>query len=109
MVILNKIRGATLVETLVASALIVLVFLMASLCFNNIFESVVKNNTAPLHTRIAELQYLTEHQKVDLPFYEESPVWNISIQPQGEKIILEASFKPNELKNIYLEIVPNEE
>lgn len=108
MALLKKIKGATLVETLVASSLIVLVFLIASLSFNNIFQGVAKNNDRNYQNRIKELTYLSYHQKIQLPFEEETPQWNITIVAYPEGQLLEGTYKPNPAKDFEKIIVTHE-
>ncbi len=98
MFILKKIRSATLVETLVASAIIMIVFLIASLSLNNVFRGVVKNNDAQFQNRIKELTYFTKNNKVALPFYEETEQWDIVIETQEGVITMEALHKPSNSK-----------
>lgn len=80
MAVLKKIKAATLVETLVASAIIVIVFLIASISINNVFNSTIKSNDFELNNRIKEITYLAKHQKVPLPFVEETHKWEISLE-----------------------------
>ena len=95
MVILKKLRAATLVETLIASVIIVVVFMIASLSLNNIFRGAVKGNDAPLQNRIKELSYLYKNDKVLLPFYEDSDGWEITIEKQDGEIIVSSENKNN--------------
>ena len=80
MVILKKIRGSTLMETLVASVLVVIIFLMASMILNNIFSNTVKNDTRDIETYINELEYLYKNEKLQLPYSDEFEAWNITVQ-----------------------------
>ena len=80
MVILKKIKGATLIETLVASAIILIVFVFAMLSLNSIFFNSIKKDDSRLTNRLKELEYFSIHGKISLPFYEESDLWDISIQ-----------------------------
>lgn len=98
MFIFKKIRSATLVETLIASAIIMIVFLIASLSLNNVFKGVVKNNDAQFQNRIKELTYFTKNNKVALPFYEETEQWDIVIETQEGVITMEALHKPSNSK-----------
>ncbi len=82
MVILKKIRGATLIETLTASVLIIIVFMIASLSFNNIFNNHVKQDLGAIENRIKELEYLVHHQKITIPYTEGFSGWGIEIIAQ---------------------------
>lgn len=95
MVILKKIKAATLLETLVASAIIVIIFLIASISINNVFNSTVKTNDFELNNRLHEITYLAKHQKVDLPFIEETHKWEIVLESSGNYLSLQIKNKMN--------------
>lgn len=95
MVILKKIRSATLVETMVASVIIVIVFVVASLSVNNIFKGVINSDDSALRNRINELTYFIQNKKIKVPFYEETAPWDIAIEKQEEEIVMEISNKKN--------------
>ncbi len=88
MVVLKKIRAATLIETLTASVLIIIVFMIASLSFNNIFNTHVKRNQSAIENRIKELEYLSLHQKIKLPYSEDFAGWDIEITNQKRTTLL---------------------
>ncbi|GAB5400859.1 MAG: hypothetical protein Aureis2KO_24440 [Aureisphaera sp.] len=96
MVVLKKIRAATIVEILVASAIIVIVFTISSLSLNNVFKGVVKGNDAEFQNRMKELTYLAKHQKISIPFYEDTEQWDIAIEKTGTAIMMEAVHKASE-------------
>lgn len=85
MVILKKIKGSTLMETLVATVLIVAIFMIASMVLNNIFSSSIKNSTRAIDTQLYELQYLYDNDKLHLPFLESFGEWQIRIGEFQEK------------------------
>ena len=88
-----KIRASSLIETIVASILIMIVFVIASLTLNNIFRGVVKNDTSQLDYRVKELTYLFQNDKLELPFYEETKMWDIAIEGSESDYRLEALYK----------------
>lgn len=83
MALLKKIRGTSLVETLTASVIIVVVFMIASFSFNNVFQNAVRSDDNLLQNRLQELKYLSEYDKLSLPFYEEGTYWTISTEDIG--------------------------
>ncbi len=87
MVVLKKIKAATLVESLVSSAIILMVFMFASLTLNSAFKSTILKNTGALESRLNEIEYLFEHQKIQLPFYEETEQWDIEIVDEPMRIL----------------------
>lgn len=77
--VLRKIKGATLMETLVATVLVVVVFMMASLILNNTFSNYIKNNKHQLYNYLHELEYLYISEKIELPYDSDYKDWSISI------------------------------
>ncbi len=95
MVILKKVRSATLVETMVASVIIVIVFLIASLSLNNIFRGTINSDDSALQNRINELTYFVNNEKIKAPFYEDTALWDIGIEIQGGEKVIEVLNKKN--------------
>lgn len=93
MVILKKIRAASLVEALTASVIIVLVFMIASLSFNNIFMNTIRADDSLLVNRQKEIIYFTRHGKLDFPFFEEKEYWLISGHKEGKRVYYEIQNK----------------
>lgn len=87
-----------MVEVLVASAIILIVFVIGSLSLNNVFVSGIKGNDSLMKSRINELLYLTQHRKITLPYYEETETYDISIEKKGENIVIESLHKPTNKK-----------
>ena len=67
-------------ETLVATVLIVVVFMLASLILNNVFSKTIKNNTNAIEAQLNELRYLQWHNQLEIPYYDDFGVWQISIE-----------------------------
>jgi len=89
-------------ETLVATVIIMLVFMISSFLLNSLFNNTVKYNTDAVHTHISELMYLSEHNQLEIPFDDTFNDWNISIEREGKKLIFEASHRETK-KTIHLE------
>lgn len=66
-------------ETLVATVLIVVVFMIASMILNNLFGSGIRNNTQEVRYEMTRLQYLYENEKLALPYHAEEGNWNIEV------------------------------
>ncbi|WP_421806118.1 hypothetical protein [Flagellimonas sp.] len=89
--VLKRIKGSTLMETLVATVLIVVVFMMASLTLNTLFSTTITTNDEPVRQELLFLQYTFDHGKLSLPYYGELDAWDISVQEQevqGTKTIV---------------------
>ena len=84
MALLKKIKASTLMETLVAPALIVIIFIIASMILNNVFSNSIKNNTQGIKQHLYELQYLQVNEKLSIPYYETYGTWDVTIDRYKE-------------------------
>jgi len=105
-----RLKASTLMETLVATVLIVVVFMMASMILNNLFSNTVKGNTRDVEAHLNELNYLYLNDKLNLPFYDDYKQWHISIvlneTNNQNKIVFEAE-NSNTNQTILKEISAN--
>lgn len=95
MVKLKKIKASSLIETLTASVIIMVVFMIASFSFNNVFLNTIKSDDALLRNRIQEITYFTKNRKISFPFYEEKEYWIFSGIKNGEVV----SFEIQNIRN----------
>ncbi|QYJ68273.1 hypothetical protein [Flavobacterium litorale] len=95
MALLKKVKSATLMETLVATVLIVIVFIVASLILNNLLFNSFSKRTHDIETRIYELEYQVKNDNIQLPYQETFNNWEIElkIEKDNEKIWLYADAK----------------
>jgi len=95
MAVLKKIKASTLMETLIATVLVVVTFLLASMILNNLVSDAVSSNTMAIDTHLIELQYLQQHQKLEMPYTERFQNWSISVERLEEhnqpRIVFEAT------------------
>ncbi|MEW7291277.1 hypothetical protein [Aquimarina sp. 2304DJ70-9] len=98
MVVLKKIQAATLIEVLTASVLIIIVFMIASLSFNNVFANQIKRDQSAIENRVKELEYLSIHRTIKLPYAEDFEGWEIMITSEGNKAVLLYSKEGVELE-----------
>jgi len=80
MAILKKIKAATLMETLIATVLIMVIFIVASLILNNMFSSSIKSKTRGISAQLNEIEYLYINDKITLPFYDDFDGWEIAVE-----------------------------
>ena len=66
-------------ETLVATVLIVIIFMISSMLMNTIFASSIKKNTSLVSERLNQLQYEYQSGNISIPYFEELEPWEISI------------------------------
>lgn len=93
MVVLKRIKGSTLMETLVATMLIMIIFMLASMILNNLFSSSVNNNTRAISAKLNELEYLYENEKLVVPYYDDYNNWTISVETIKSKGLVEVLFQ----------------
>lgn len=79
MVVLRKIKSATLVEVIVASVLIVIIFMIASLILNNLVLNTFSKNMHPIENRLNQLEYEIQNDLIKLPYEENYKGWGIII------------------------------
>lgn len=75
-------------ETLLASAIILIVFFVGSLTLNNVFLGGVKKDSTQLENRLKELRYAVKHNQMPIPFYEETDRWDISIEQNTDASVI---------------------
>jgi hypothetical protein len=79
MVILRKVKSATLIETLIATVLIVIVFLLSAMIINSIFFNTFHQKKDVVVNRLDELEYNCINKSITLPYQEEYENWTIQI------------------------------
>lgn len=82
-------------ETLVATVIIVLIFMISSFLLNSLFNNTVKHDTNAIQAHLSELMYLSEHNQIKIPYDDEFNDWVISVEKEAKKLVFEASHKNN--------------
>ena len=100
MVKLKKIKASSLLEILIASVLIMVIFGIAITIINNLFISNFKRDDFALKNRIREIQYFIKNEKLNPPFYEENNYWEIQSIHVEEKLGLQVLNKKNNMDYI---------
>lgn len=94
MVILKKLKSATLVEAIVATVLILIVFMVASAIINNLLMNRFNKSTHKIEYRLNELEYKYQNNEIKLPYQESIENWNVLIKKEKinnqEYILIEA-------------------
>src|SRR5690606_4226789 len=78
-----KLGASTLMETLVATVLIVVVFMMASMTLNSLFANTIAQNDDEIRQELLYLQYRYGHGRLPLPYYGEIGPWSIEVERVG--------------------------
>ncbi|MEO1486505.1 MAG: hypothetical protein AAFU57_12205 [Bacteroidota bacterium] len=99
MVVLRKIKASTLMETLVASVLIVIIFMVSSLVLNSVFQSHMDDGTESVRQELLWLEYQYENQQLPLPYLEKQKDWTLTVsQTNPEEPIFQAVKERGENK-----------
>ncbi len=67
-------------ETLIATVLIMVIFMMASLILNTVFSNSIKSNTRSITAKLNEIEYLYRSDKLQLPYIDDYKDWIISAE-----------------------------
>lgn len=107
----RKLKGSTLMETLVATVLIVLIFMLASGIINGLYRGSMENSDAALRQELLFLEYSVRHGGLDVPHQTEFGPWEIQVfkeQWNGRaQTVFSAVHVPSQRKLIHT--VPNSE
>ena len=79
-----KVKGSTLIETMVATVLIVLIFMVASLLMNNLIRGQIQGEDRMVRETLHELEYRSIYQPLEYPYYKTVGEWEIVLQQIGE-------------------------
>lgn len=82
-------------ETLVATVLIVIVFMMSSMILNNLFSNALSSRTNKIEAHLNELHYLYLNEHLEMPYSDSFENWNITVE----------SFKENNKEHISFEAI----
>ena len=103
MVVLKKIKASTLMETLVATVLIIVIFIVSSMILNNLFLNITNSNTRKITSHLNELEYLYINDKLVLPYKDELDNWTITVSKdefENQQRVILTAFNPITEKSI---------
>lgn len=95
MVILKSVKASSLIETITASIIIIIVFTITSLTLNNVFASTIKNDINQIENTLYKLEYKYRNNKISIPYNEEFNHWEVSIFKEVENTTDWVVFKAN--------------
>ncbi|WP_409557563.1 hypothetical protein [Allomuricauda sp. SCSIO 65647] len=94
---MRKVRASTLMETLVATVLIVVVFMTASMVLNNLFANSIQLNDNKIRQELLRLQYQHQNEQLQVPYYAEFGPWQIEVSEidwqSTTQTVFEASYQ----------------
>lgn len=79
MALLKRVKASTLMETLVATVLIVVIFMVSSMLMNTMVSDKIKQNTEVAVERLNALEYQFKNNGLALPYYEDFESWEIMV------------------------------
>ncbi|AWX45702.1 hypothetical protein HME9304_02729 [Flagellimonas maritima] len=89
-------------ETLVATVLIVIVFMVASMVLNSLFVGSFLHNENQVREELLQLQYQYQYGKLEIPYNDEVGAWNIAVKKEDwdtfNNIIFSASHNESNAK-----------
>ncbi len=77
-------------ETLVATVLIVVIFMLSSMLLNSLFANTMVRDNKGIKQELLLLEYQLGHNRFPLPYESEWENWQISIWSEGERTVLSA-------------------
>ena len=96
---LRKVKGSSLVETLIATVVIMIVFGIAMVTISNVLENTVKSSTSKIDSELNKLVYLYEHNELTVPDVKEFNQWNIRIKKEKEGTLRYVVFRAEDQKS----------
>lgn len=92
-----KLKSSTLMEALVASIIIFIIFVVSIEIINNIALSASSRNSFELRQEINEIKYNASTNNLELPFFTRNRNWHISV------------YRENGLKYLMMKNLDNQE
>ena len=89
----KKLEGGSIVETLVASILIMIVFGISLVTVGNVLERTVKSNTRFVDNELYRLEYLYKNGKIQAPDVIQTKDWRIEIDIEKDRDVEYIVFK----------------
>lgn len=80
MAVLKRIKASTLMETMTATVLIVVIFMVASLILNNLFENTTRYRTRDADYLLTKMEYQYSRGKLTLPLMEVQEDWQLTAE-----------------------------
>ncbi|WP_350284660.1 hypothetical protein [uncultured Croceitalea sp.] len=108
MALLKKLKSSTLMETMVATVLLVIVFMVASLIMNSLLAAQSKNDVTGLDQQLKKLEYRYLNQRLPLPHAETWKDWEIMVleQDNNGRPMVQLSAKQDALKKEVTTYIP---
>lgn len=90
MAVLIKVKAGTLIETIVASVLLVLVFAIGSLVVSNVLKSTINQDRTSIIYELEKLEYRYLHDDLEVPYAERFQSFEIQVSELEGAVVFEA-------------------
>ncbi|XLS30051.1 hypothetical protein ACJD0Z_04320 [Flavobacteriaceae bacterium M23B6Z8] len=80
MALLKRVQASTLMETMTATVLIVVIFMVASLVLNNLFQNTTRTRVQDAHHILHKMEYAYSRGKLNLPVNDIQNDWRLTAQ-----------------------------
>lgn len=80
-------------ETLIATVLLIVIFMVTSLVINTLFSATITYNTQPVIVHLDALEYKYEHQSLHLPYVAVYDDWEITVSNVHKNAMTYTLFK----------------
>lgn len=92
-----KVKSSSLIETVVATVIIIVVFTIASLTITNVMRGITKSNTFKVQSRLDFLFYKLDNEELTLPYEEDYEMFTIELfsleEDDIKSVVLKATHK----------------
>lgn len=96
MALLKKVGGATILENLIASVILMILFVIAGNAINNIFKQSIESRDLAFDNKVKKTEYLLKNNKVTAPAYFEDGS-NYAEFTKDNEVIKVKIFKNNQI------------
>lgn len=112
MVVLKKLKASSLVETIVSSIIILVVFTIALMILRNVFQFHTTSDRQVLKNKLNEIEYQSHIGDLKFPYFEEYRSYNIRVEleeinGQTEILLIAEDRDTGEIINLKRLYVPN--
>ena len=94
-----KVSASSLVETIVATVIIMIVFGIAMSSILGVLKQTTENSTHKIDSKLEKLSYLYQNNELKVPNTIEIPQWTIQIKQQQEGKLTFVIFRATHKKN----------
>lgn len=88
-----QVKGSSLIETLIATIIVMIVFGIAMMSVTNILENTVKNSTSAIDIELNKLMYQYHHDLIKVPDTIDYGLWKVDVKTVKEGTLTYVTFE----------------